>query len=116
MSGKKSPFVLKDGVSLTLERRIFDDEAIILQNIQNREMILVDSDNRKRWSLQFDDFEFLALWQPEKSEAPFVSLEPWSGLPDPSDKTISELDEKTGMKTIAPGGFATAKIRFTLFD
>ena len=116
MSGKKSSFALKDGLSLTLPRRIFDDEAIILQNIQNRTVFLVDPSDRRRWSLQFDDFEYLALWQPEKSEAPFVSLEPWTGLPDPSDKTISELDAKTGMKIVPPGGFATAKLRFTLLD
>lgn len=116
MSGKKSPFDLKNGVSLTLQRRIFDDEAIILQNIRNRTVFLVGPDDRRRWSLRFDDFEFLAVWQPEKSDAPFVSLEPWTGLPDPSDKTISELDEKIGMKTIPPGGNATAKLRFTLLD
>ena len=116
MSGKKSPLGLKDGVSLPLQRRIFDDEAIILQNIKNRTIFLVGPGDRQRWGLRFDDFEFLAVWQPVKTEAPFVSLEPWSGLPDPSDRKISELDEKTGMKTVAPGGFATATLRFTLFD
>ena len=114
MSGKKSPFALKDGKSLTLQHRIFDDEAIILQNIQNRTIFLVGPGNQRRWALRFDDFEFLALWQPEKTEAPFVSLEPWTGLPDPSNKTISELDEKIGMKIVPPGGFATATMTFTI--
>ena len=116
MAGKESPFALKGGRSLAMSRRIFDDEAIILQNIQNRTIFLVDPDDHRRWSLSFDDFEFLALWQPENSEAPFVSLEPWSGLPDPSDKAICELDEKIGMKTVSPGDFADAKLRFTLLD
>jgi len=116
MSGKKSPFALNNGRSLTLQRRIFDDEAIILQNIRNRKIFLVGPGDRRYWSLQFDDFEFLALWQPIKSEAPFVSLEPWTGLPDPSDKTICELDEKVGMKIVPPGGFAEAKLKFTLLD
>ena len=116
MSGKKSPFALKNGRSIPLERRIFDDEAIILHNIRNRTIFLVGPGDRRRWSLRFDDFEFLALWQPTKSEAPFVSLEPWTGLPDPSGKAISELDEKVGMKTLPPGGAAEAKLKFTLLD
>jgi galactose mutarotase-like enzyme len=116
MYEKKAPFVLKNGRSLPLQRKIFDDEAIILQNIRNRTIFLVGPDDRRHWSLEFGDFDFLACWQPEKSEAPFVSLEPWTGLPDPSDKTISELDEKIGMKTVPPGGFAEAKLTFTLLQ
>jgi galactose mutarotase-like enzyme len=116
VSGKTTPFALKDGRSIPLKHQIFDDEAILLQNIKNRKVFLVGPGDRRRWSVEFDDFEFIAFWQPQKTESPFVCLEPWSGLPDLFDKTISELDEKIGMKTLPPGGSAEAKTKFTLLD
>lgn len=114
ISGKKAPFLPTGGKIIPLERQLFDDEAVILGEIGKKTISLVGPADRKRWSLHFDDFRYLALWQPERSDAPFVSLEPWDGLPDLSGIPIAHLDRKQDVTLLPPGKKAQFRLVFEL--
>jgi len=102
LAGKTSPFALQSNRMLPLRHNLFDIEAIILGGIQKKTVSLVGTDGIARWSMYFDDFDYLTLWQPAQTEAPFVCLECWNGLPDPADANTNALDQKPGNRTLAP--------------
>ena len=111
LAGKMSPFALQSNRFLPLRHRLFDHEAIILGGIQKKSVSLVDSVGITRWSMHFDDFDYLTLWLPEHTDAPFVCLECWNGLPDPADANTNALDQKPGTRILAPGDTAGFSLR-----
>ncbi|MDR1959641.1 MAG: aldose 1-epimerase family protein [Planctomycetaceae bacterium] len=116
LSGKQRPFPLKNQTTLPLERRVFDNDGVILSGIRRKTVSLLDPGGRKRWSLSFEDFDCLALWQPKNTDAPFVSLEPWNGLPDLSGHDSGEITCKPGIRTLSPESHADFSVGIAIED
>lgn len=74
----------------------------IFDNHQIKEVSLVRPDGHPYLTLSFD-MPLVALWSPEKKQAPFVCIEPWCGRGDAEDFE-GTLEEREWGNSIAPGG------------
>lgn len=73
----------KIDASFILHDRIFDNDALVIENSGVNEISL--SDNGVEYlSVKFDAHLF-GIWSPAKKNAPFVCIEPWYGRCDAED-------------------------------
>ena len=71
---------------LPLTHSLFDDDAIVIDNLKSNKVSLYNKNDEKVFDFEFcSNFNLIAFWQP--AGAPFVCFEPWAGLggvhPDP---------------------------------
>ena len=69
-----------DGFS-EIDMKMFDNDALIVENNQAKEISLCDADKVPYVTVRFDAPLF-GLWSPAKKNAPFVCIEPWYGRCD----------------------------------
>ena len=83
---------------LRLHKNIFDNDALIFQNLRSRKVVF---NNREGRILRFDfaNFPYLAFWAPPA--APFVCIEPWYGIGDNED-SCGNFENKEGMQNLQP--------------
>lgn len=99
MSGEKEAYKL-DKNKIDLRHDLFDNDAIILENASNSVKVSSPKGNNG-FIFTFEGFEYFGLWQTPKSDAPFLCLEPWHGLPSQKKET-EYLDEKLAMSVLKP--------------
>lgn len=64
-----------------LKEDTFDNDAVIIKNINSNKVILQNSKTNKQiLEFHFDGFPYLAIWS--KKGAPFVCVEPWQNTAD----------------------------------
>ena len=66
-----------------LHDKVFDNDALIIENSGVNEIALVDN-NKKYLTVKFYTDVF-GIWSPAKKNAPFVCIEPWYGRCDAED-------------------------------
>ncbi len=79
-----------------------DRGTYIFENHQVKEVALLTPDGKPYVTVSFD-MPLVALWSPEKKQAPFVCIEPWYGRCDAIDFEGS-LEERVWANQLAPGG------------
>lgn len=79
-----------------------DRGTYIFENHQVKEVALVTPEGRPYVTVSFD-MPLVAVWSPEKKQAPFVCIEPWCGRCDAIDFEGS-LEEREWANRLAPGG------------
>ncbi len=85
---------------IRLTKNIFDEDAIIMKNINSNKVILKDiSTNRTVLEFNFEGFPYLAIWS--KKGAPFVCIEPWQNHTD-SVNSNGEFKQKESILKLAP--------------
>jgi len=89
-----------EGGLLPLSNTLFDEDALIFQNIACNWVRLRKKKDKKGIIVRFKDYPHLALWS--KPCADFVCIEPWLGLPDLVDES-TDITQKPSYKTIEPG-------------
>ena len=97
LTGEIKPFKLNDN-KLQLSKDLFLNSARILKGVGNK-AILKDCDNTVV-ELEYENFENIVLWQTLNSDAPFICIEGWRGLPgtfEHIDK-IEEVEDKTRLE------------------
>lgn len=84
---------LKNDGYVKIESDMFDNDALIIENNQAKEVCLCDSEKNPYVKVKFEAPLF-GLWSPAKKNAPFVCIEPWYGRCDRNDfcGEISERD------------------------
>ena len=92
---------LTDGL-LPLDIHSFDNDALILENSQVKEVTLYNKEKKPYLSLYFDT-PVVGLWSPPAKNAPFVCIEPWYGRCDRAHYK-GEYKDKDWMQHLAPGG------------
>lgn len=75
----KLVFEDKDVPDLHLAYPLFDNDAILYENLQNRTVKLVHRETGKGLRFDFPDYPSVAFWTPVKKNAPFLCIEPWCG-------------------------------------
>ena len=66
---------------IKLTKNIFEEDAIIMKNINSNKVILKDiKNNKKLLEFDFTGYPYLAIWS--KKGAPFVCIEPWQNHTD----------------------------------
>lgn len=79
-TGKKYAFELEDGKRIRLHHGLFNTDGIFMDRIPHS--ISLKSKLSERYvTLNYPDMAYLGLWHASKTEAPYVCIEPWCGLP-----------------------------------
>lgn len=74
--------ILKNDGYVRIEEDMFDNDALIIENNQAKEISLCDSEKKPYVTVRFD-MPLFGLWS--KKNAPFVCIEPWLGRCDRND-------------------------------
>ena len=98
---------LKNEKIIKLSGTIFDNDAIIFENLNSSKVTLKCSKSTRELSMDYSRFPFIAFWS--KSKAPFVCIEPWFGISDFANCT-GKLEEKKGILKLKENDVFTAKI------
>ncbi len=81
---KESRHILKNDGYAEIKSGMFDNDALIIENNQVREVSLCDSEKTPYITVKFEAPLF-GLWAPVKKNAPFICIEPWYGRCDRND-------------------------------
>lgn len=89
-----------NGNCIQLSASLFDQDALIFEDLGIDWVRLRRKDNKKGVVVKFTGYPHLALWA--KPGADFVCVEPWLGLPDREEESI-DITKKTTYKHLEPG-------------
>ena len=84
LSGVNEEFSLENGRKLCLRHNMFDDDAIVLQNVSD-EVVLKTDKGTRQVKVSYPNLPYLGLWHAPKTEAPYICIEPWTSLPSRQD-------------------------------
>ena len=101
LSGVNKPMQLEDGRTIRLTHDVFDDDAIIMQNMDH-EITLSSSKSSRSVTVSYPKFDYLGLWHMPHMDAPYVCIEPWTSLPGRQD-VLEELTQRSDLIHIYPG-------------
>lgn len=94
-SGARTAYPLKDRRTLPLSHDLFVIDGIFLARMA-RGVTLRSEKSERSVTLEYSDMPYLGIWHPAKTDAPFVCIEPWCGLPDYDCRTF-DFSEKAQM-------------------
>ena len=83
---------------LPLNKEFFAVDALIFEELCSRAVTLRHKDGRRAVRVEFPGFDHLLLWQ--KYDAPYLCVEPWTGMPDfiDSDNDITHKPYITALE------------------
>jgi galactose mutarotase-like enzyme len=96
---------------LQLNRRIFDDDALIFQNLKSSRVALEHRGSGRRITVETGGAPHLGLWA--KPGASYVCIEPWFSVDDKASADY-DLTDKPGILSIAPGESFTTGYRLAM--
>lgn len=84
-----------DNKKLHLHHHLFDNDGVFFE-MKNGSATLKSYKNDTTLEVSFADMTCLGLWHKPKSDAPYVCIEPWHGVPS-DDGKIDDLSTKRQM-------------------
>lgn len=69
----------EDVPDLHLQYPMFDNDAILYENLKHRTVKLIHQCTEKGVQFDFPGYESVAFWTPIRKDAPFLCIEPWNG-------------------------------------
>ncbi len=103
VTGKERLPELAGKNALPLRHTYFDEkDALILTNLKSRSVKLVHKESGKGIEFNFPKFDALGVWTMPGKEAPYICLEPWSGIPAMEGES-GNMEDKPYVKTLRPG-------------
>lgn len=112
LSGHDEAFALEDGRILPLRHDLFDEDAIILKNM-DREVTLRSGVSGRSVTVRYPYMSYLGIWHWPKTDAPYVCIEPWTSLPSRQD-VVEELTCKSDLIHLASGEVYTNSWSITI--
>ncbi|MDR0426182.1 MAG: aldose 1-epimerase family protein [Clostridiales bacterium] len=100
LTDEAPPFAAKND-RLPLRHALFDNDAIVLKNA-GAAVTLASDASKKSIRVTYPDFPYIGFWHTNKTDAPFVCIEPWASLPGRQGVT-EDLSSKPEMTHLAPG-------------
>ena len=91
--------ILENESLINLRKDLFDNDALIFQDIASKNVSLNSRHTGKILTMAYQDFENLGIWA--KPNAPYVCIEPWLGIADLED-TDQDLKTKKGINKLMP--------------
>ena len=94
-----TPYALEDDLRLKMRHNLFDNDAIFLRDMC-KGVTLRSANGPRSVHMSYPDMKFLGLWHKNCSEAPYVCIEPWAGVPavDGAVNHIMEMPEMTHLE------------------
>lgn len=103
---------LNAGNTLELKHDLFEEkDALIFENCEAKSATLIGK-NGKGIKIEYQDMNNLLVWS-AVGNAPFVALEPWTGLASCNDED-GTFEHKRGMTVLAPGETTSFKFKITM--
>lgn len=99
-----------NGGVLPIAEHLFDEDALVIEGRQAKEVALAGPDQKPYLTVKFDAPLF-GLWSPAKKQASFVCIEPWYGRCDKESFDGTLADREYG-NTLQPG--ATFETAYTI--
>lgn len=84
LSGENHKMELEEDIRLRMYHEMFDDDAIVLQNMADSVTLKSDKGARKV-TVCYPHLPYLGLWHAPKTDAPYICIEPWTSLPSRQD-------------------------------
>ena len=110
-TGKKRAYPLIDSRKLPLKHSLFDIDGVFMDRIPDS--VTLKSDLSKRSvTFKYPDFPYIGLWHKPQSDAPYVCIEPWCGLPS-YDGVVEDIMNRNDMYHILSG--KTQTFNYELF-
>ena len=78
---------------IDLKHSLFDNDAIFLYNVA-KEIKLASDKTQRSVTMRFDGMKYIGLWHAPKTDAPYVCIEPWCGIPATDGKTDNLLTKE----------------------
>ena len=110
-TGKKMAYGLQNGNVLPLSHKLFEIDGIFLSRMDST-VTLKSNKSERSVTLEYPDMPYLGVWHSAKSEAPFVCIEPWCGLPG-YDGEMEDINTRHDMFHILPGKTKIAQFSMT---
>lgn len=101
VTGERRPYELQDGRIINLRHDLFDEDAIVLTDM-DREITLEAPGDAHSVTVTFPQMAYLGLWHWPKTDAPYVCIEPWCSLPARAGR-IAVFEEQEDLIALAPG-------------
>lgn len=101
VNGEDMPFDLEEGRRLLLKHELFDNDAIILKDMDTKVTLKSKKDN-KSVTVLYPQMNYLGLWHTPNTDAPYICIEPWSSCPS-RQGVIEELEKQSDLISIAAG-------------
>ncbi|PIK14652.1 aldose 1-epimerase family protein [Halobacteriovorax sp. JY17] len=89
-----------NGRRMPLSKDLFKHDALIFKDIVSTKVSLKNTSNSRSVVMEFENCPYLGFWAPEG--APFICIEPWSGVADGVDSK-NDFFEKEGLITLESG-------------
>ena len=102
---------LKNENKIQLRKDLFDNDALIFQDIPSKKVSLISEHSGKILTVAYSDFENLGIWA--KPNAPYVCIEPWLGIADFED-TDQDLKNKKGINKLMPSQIFSATYKIVI--
>ena len=113
LNGVDEAYPLEDGKRINLKHDLFDDDAIILKNM-DRQITLRSKVSGRGVTVEYGDFCYLGIWHWPKTDAPYVCIEPWTSSPSRQD-VVEEFTCKSDMIQLGTGKSFNASWSVTAF-
>lgn len=98
--------------TLPLTHDLFDCDGVFLEEMGDTVCLSAPGCDRSM-TLYFPGMSYLGIWHPPHTDAPFVCLEPWAGMPA-YDGEIDDFDTKFAMMKLPSGDSRKFTITFTV--
>ncbi len=99
-TGKKKTYALEDGKIIRLRHSLFDIDSTFFDRMAPSATLKSDKSVRSV-TLNYADTPYLGIWHKPASDAPYVCIEPWCGLPS-YDGEMTDLATKNDLFHILP--------------
>ncbi|MBP5292656.1 MAG: aldose 1-epimerase family protein [Clostridia bacterium] len=101
MTPDKVDFPLEEGKIYRLHHDMFDNDAIFVTDMAES-VSLKSTKSEKSVTVSYPGFPYLGFWHKPKTEAPYLCIEPWHGLPS-DEGVVDDLDTKHDMVRLPAG-------------
>ena len=105
--------ILNNRRSLPIRHSLFERDALVLDDLNSRGVVLYHPVHSYGVRMDFPDFPYLGVWS--TSDAPFVALEPWHGMSTCEDEDDDFL-HKRGVCILAPGKKKSFRYVLTILE
>lgn len=92
---------------LVLDKNLFKNDALIIQNPKSTQIDLVDLKHKKVIRMKKLKCAYLGIWS--KDNMPFICIEPWQGIADSVDHD-KEFTKKAGIMKLATNKEYTSQL------
>lgn len=103
--------VLNNARRIEMNHKIFEKDALVFDNIKSKSVTLIGK-NGRGVRVDFQDMNNLLIWS-AVGNAPFVALEPWTGISSCSDED-GTFENKRGMTILDPDETVSFKFKITM--